>query len=377
MKTTMMSLSHCMMDNINRFRNYELFDFVFDDDFRGWTLLPSADTDLFWIDWINSNPNKEDLVNNAKEIILSLKVSEPILTDLQIDLIVEDTIAKLNAGLIEPSVEIKSKKYIYWLSGIAASFTIIFLAVFLNAKFHQSIYQQLVANSSAILKEKYNNSGKPLVIKLDDGSYITLQNHSRLSFPATFNKKDTRTVYLNGNAAFAIAKNPMKPFFVYANGIVTKVLGTKFTINSFDTEKKAVVEVTSGIVAVNSFNLQNNQPQISNKRENAVVLTRNQKVVYNSTNRQMQGSLNENPQLLVTASKFNFMGASVNQVFNAIEAGYGIEVIYDDKMLNNKKLTADLGNTTMFQKLDVICKILNCRYEIIDRKIYINNNTNN
>jgi len=177
---------------------------------------------------------------------------------------------------------------------------------------------------------------------------------------------------LNGAAFFSIAKNPKKPFLVYANGIVTKVLGTKFKVNSFDTDKKTIVEVLSGIVSVNSFNLKNAKPEKNNNKDSGVILTRNQKAIYGTDSRQLEASIIENPMLADSTINLHFTDTSIKQVLTSIKHLYGIEIIYDEKMVTGKTITADLTNTTMYQKLDVVCKILNCHYEIIDRNIYIN-----
>jgi hypothetical protein len=366
------------MYNNNKFQNYNLLDFVLDDDFNKWVLSPDTDDDLFWISWISNNPEKESMIDDAKEIILSFKVSSPQISDREIRSIVDDTIAKINAvDNIAADEEVpmpeKSKSLLYWLSGIAASLIIGVLGTYFYAKkADKSIYEQLVASNTVALTEQYNSTGKPLIIKLEDGSYVTLQNKSRLSFPKTFMNKNSRSVYLNGAAFFSVAKNPAKPFLVYANGIVTKVLGTRFKINSFDTDKKAVVEVISGIVSVNSFNLKNAKPEKSNEKESGVILTRNQKAIYGTDNHRLEASIIENPQLADSTLNLRFVDTNIKHVLNSVKQLYGIEIIYDEKMVTGKTLTGDLTNTTMYQKLDVICKILNCHYEIIDRNIYIN-----
>ena len=65
-------------------------------------------------------------------------------------------------------------------------------------------------------------------IQLPDGSKVTLNRHSQLSYPETFNKE--RIVKLNGEAYFEVSKNPKKPFRVKANGVTIRVLGTHFNV---------------------------------------------------------------------------------------------------------------------------------------------------
>lgn len=66
---------------------------------------------------------------------------------------------------------------------------------------------------------------------LPDGSTITLNHHSRISYAADFGEKD-RVVTFEGEAFFEIAKNAEKPFIVKMPNSTVEVLGTKFTIKN-------------------------------------------------------------------------------------------------------------------------------------------------
>ncbi|RRB07954.1 hypothetical protein EHT25_07755 [Larkinella rosea] len=47
-----------------------------------------------------------------------------------------------------------------------------------------------------------------------------------------------------------MAPNPKKTFYVYANELVTQVLGTSFDIRAFDDEQQVEVKVRTGRVSV-------------------------------------------------------------------------------------------------------------------------------
>jgi ferric-dicitrate binding protein FerR (iron transport regulator) len=71
---------------------------------------------------------------------------------------------------------------------------------------------------------------------LEDGSEVQLNPNSTISYPEHFGQK-TRTVYLKGEAFFSIKRNPAKPFVVHTGELVTEVLGTSFTIKSYENAK--------------------------------------------------------------------------------------------------------------------------------------------
>lgn len=82
---------------------------------------------------------------------------------------------------------------------------------------------------------------------LEDGSTVQLQpaafikHHSFAGMP-------TRDVYLSGEAIFEVAKDRTKPFTVYAGGIATTALGTKFHV--VQTSHGVTVQLYEGKVRI-------------------------------------------------------------------------------------------------------------------------------
>jgi ferric-dicitrate binding protein FerR (iron transport regulator) len=66
-------------------------------------------------------------------------------------------------------------------------------------------------------------------ISLPDGSSVTLNENSRLSYPTDFGQ---RNVDLEGEALFNVEHDPAHPFTVAAAGTKTTVLGTAFNVNA-------------------------------------------------------------------------------------------------------------------------------------------------
>ena len=78
-------------------------------------------------------------------------------------------------------------------------------------------------------------------IVLADGTRIKLNLESELRYPTVFS--DTkREVSLKGEAYFEVAKSD-RPFIVRTYGTQVRVYGTRFDVNSYDTEKIRVVLV--------------------------------------------------------------------------------------------------------------------------------------
>ena len=59
--------------NFERFLNYKTEDFILDDDFLRWVSHPDETSTLFWTGFIEKNPDKKDLINEAIILIKALK----------------------------------------------------------------------------------------------------------------------------------------------------------------------------------------------------------------------------------------------------------------------------------------------------------------
>ncbi|NQY67198.1 MAG: FecR domain-containing protein [Flavobacteriales bacterium] len=103
---------------------------------------------------------------------------------------------------------------------------------------------------------------------LPDNSKVQLNKNSKLSFPEKFDI-DNREVKMSGEAYFEIERDEFKPFKVYTNNTLVTVLGTKFNINSYDSENIEVA-VTSGKIQFETG-------------ENKILLAKGEKVSYNNT----------------------------------------------------------------------------------------------
>lgn len=85
-----------------------------------------------------------------------------------------------------------------------------------------------------------NKAKQAMLIRLSDSSVATLYPNSSLRYLPVF-QKDKRDLYLKGKAQFKVAKNPFRPFTVYAGGIATTVLGTKFLVTEQQNKKVSVM----------------------------------------------------------------------------------------------------------------------------------------
>lgn len=87
------------------------------------------------------------------------------------------------------------------------------------------------------------------VVLLSDGTKVTLNACSKLSYPKSF-ASDSRQVTLQGEAFFEVAKRKKHSFVVETALFDVKVLGTRFNIKSYQEDELQTVTVESGKVQV-------------------------------------------------------------------------------------------------------------------------------
>lgn len=86
-------------------------------------------------------------------------------------------------------------------------------------------------------------------ITLPDGTKVWLNAASKLRFPVLFGGK-TRTVELEGEAYFEVAKNTQQPFIVHAGNTQNKVTGTTFNVTAYAEGTQVVTTLVEGQVYV-------------------------------------------------------------------------------------------------------------------------------
>lgn len=211
-----------------------------------------------------------------------------------------------------------------------------------------------------------NNSNVAMKHTLADGSNVTLKPHSSISVADHFNET-TREIHLDGEAFFEIAHNKERPFFVHANGIITKVLGTSFTVKAFKSDNDVIVSVNSGKVSV-----YNEKPDKTNKKAE-VILTPNQQIVYDKNRETISRKIVEAPQPIVNEKEMKrtlFKAAPVNEIFAAIEDIYGIEIEVDEA-LSSCKLTTSISDGDLYNRLSIITNAIGATYTINENRIVI------
>jgi ferric-dicitrate binding protein FerR (iron transport regulator) len=362
----------------------DLQNLLSNPDFVSWAKGERLLDDIFWIQWAAGDPDRQETIAMAKEIVLSLGSLENDLTDEH----VKNQVSKaLNtAKQIEKDKESQPKRSLsifrFSAWNIAASAVILLgigLALFGIHKtgFLKTDSSHLAeAPIESAFTEVTNKNQTVKYVRLSDGSAIVLHKNSRIRFPKKFDK-GVREVYLTGDAFFEVAKNPDQPFFVYANELVAKVHGTSFSVKAGARDSKVIVAVKTGKVSVYSKKDAKAGQYKKEKSLAALVLMPNQQATFERNLDRLTRLALRSPVLLnipIENQEFVYSETPATEVFEALEKAYGIKIDFNREAMSQCSITATLGDEPLENKLKWICTILESEYAYSEDKITIKGN---
>lgn len=369
---------------MKNYSQYSATDFLLDNAFVAW--VKENKNDSFWQHFLQTHPEKKEEIQIAKAIILSFQFSssneltlsetESILKNVNRHLADETSFSSHTIS----SQNTNKRKYV-WLQ--AAAVICLIVAVFFISRFIQkpantsaTVQQTASASSSNLIYiERSNTTANPVLVKLSDESTVILKPYSRIRYPESFHGK-IRKVELEGEAFFEVTPNKAQPFYVLADGLVTRVVGTSFSIQAFPNSKQTKVTVTTGKVWVfrNKKLNQTEDDLLKHTSINtAVELIPNERVVFNREKEELVKTHLQQPSYLSTEVanvRFNFVNTPFHEVAEALEKAYDISIHYDTT-LYNCPLTASLSTQHLMKKLELICKALEANLELVNGAIYI------
>lgn len=370
---------------MSKYIKYEVEDFAADDAFMKWCIDADDDSETYWSEVLNIFPQKAKTIYEAKLLVKDLhhiqqqqaitKYSSEIWNEVRANI-------SFNESETKKSLTIRRLPMYKYAA-------ILLVLIFSVAAFYFIVENQSNFNGDVVWTNLQNNTSEAQTYTLSDQSSITLEPFSTLKFPKTFDQNQ-RIVFLTGEAFFDVSRDTLRPFIVYANETITKVLGTSFRISAYEGQKTVQVDVTSGKVAVFA-NVKNDKGisekplyiytdmRISIPKPNKKIeLTPNQAAVFNMVKSELIKTVSDSPRILAQKSKelpFEFYNETITKVFDALGRAYGLEIQYNFEELKSCTITTKLDDEPLLEKLDILCSALNLRYYEDNAKIIIEGGT--
>lgn len=277
-----------------------------DEYFQSWVFSSDGNAESFWQTWLEENPEKRSIVEEARSTLLQLNFSSYNLSSKDVSSLWNE-IKKSGVNPVKEP-KLSNSKSVLWYSGIAA--TLLLVASF------------FLFNPAS--KIEYETAfGETKTITLPDGSTVILNSNSLLQLASTWDSENPREVWLKGEAFFSVVhKRNNQPFTVKTEKDVNiEVLGTTFNVYNRSETK----------ILLNTGRIQLSLPATQSKEK--IVMKPGELVEYDEkkfVKRQVD------PKMYTAWTEHNLVlnHTSLRELLNMIKDNYGIEVEAKDTLLD-------------------------------------------
>ena len=351
----------------------EIRDFLDDDSFVQWTL--SGRDEGQWRQFLAKYPEQSEPVERAQSLIRGIRRAEGLeLPPLDQRLVWARVRAELRTPRAEkttPTLAVSQYPLWQWVAGFALMLGLSWYA-WRTRPGGPLTYRELVASveRSGAVVERFNAQASPLRVALEDGSVVMLAHNSKLSYPQHFGH-DQRKVVLTGEGFFEVVKDADRPFYIYANEVVTKVLDTSFRIRAFENDAEVTVQVRTGRVQV----FKQKRIGLLDSENSGLMLLPNQQAVISRIGEGISRRLVDEPVPLAAQDdeirRTRYEEAPASQILRDLEDQYGITILFNDYLLNHCILTTTLHDESLYEKLDLICQTIGATYKEVDGQLVV------
>lgn len=225
------------------------------------------------------------------------------------------------------------------------------------------------ANTFPASQNRYNTlsvpNGKMFNLILSDGTAVTLNSGSSITYPVSFGQGVSREVFLNGEAYFDVTPDTNNPFIVNANNLNVRVLGTKFIVTSYIEEKNIKTVLMEGSVGLYKGGEKFNE-------KTSPILKPGDLATWNKNDVAMK--IEEVDPALYSAwmnGKLVFQHMEFADILRRLERHYNVEIINNNSDLDKEVFTARFDTESLEQALDAFAKNYPFEYDRINDQILI------
>lgn len=204
--------------------------------------------------------------------------------------------------------------------------------------------------------------GERASVTLPDGTTVSLNSESRLSyFPKAYNKKE-RKLSFNGEGYFQVCKNQEVPFIIDAKGLQVKVLGTIFNLLVREDQKTAELVLEEGSVWFGATRSNQN-----------VILRPEQKAILDQATGDILVIAEPDIQKISAWRQGDmvFRNTELSEVIRTIEENYHVTIQMNGKNCPTDNFTGTLPLTDINEVLEVIEKSYHLKAQIRGTEIIL------
>jgi len=220
-------------------------------------------------------------------------------------------------------------------------------------------------------REFATDAAHRLVIRLRDGTQVTLAPRSRLRYQADYG--DTRRdLHLEGQAYFRVAHDAVRPFRVHTRGSVAEALGTAFAVSAYVDQLATEVVVTQGRVALWQADTAPRTAAPQPGAQPALMLAAGDLGRLDPSGAAtIQRGVDVERYVAWTRGVLVFDGTPLGEVALVLERWYDVDIHLADSALGVRRLTATFRDEPLDLVLARIALTLGLRVERTDRSVLL------
>jgi len=306
------------------------------DSFINFALGSSREDVEKWEHIIRENPKQEDLIRKSAEAIKACQfekktVKKPAEKDwsalkarIQQDQFIQSNEKKRN-----------KKKIAYGIAAVFAGAILFSLGMlFTNLTKTKEVFE------TGIIAQR-------VLLTLPDGTSVTLNRDSRLSYNKNWSASKTREIWLDGEASFDVSKQKTpegedQKFNVYTDDFVISVIGTSFNVNTYNDD---FVVLKSGIVDLKQKN---------RLEENPVRLLPNQLATLDKNGEIVSTDVDSEVYFAWSKETLTFKDNSIQEIMELVKERYGLKVLYEDPDVTKKRLSGQVKVNELKDLLQIL-----------------------
>lgn len=305
------------------YADFSVADFLADDFFTEWVLRPNKENQAFWEAWQQHYPEKQAVIAEARELLLSLEYQQHIMPAESYNRIWHTLHRQMEYAMPETLLNEHTCYRRKWrraaiFAGVCGMLALSGMWLF-RKEHKQAIYTSQFGENRRLL--------------LPDSSVVILGPHSALSAAAFSKETQTREVWLDGEAYFIIKPDVAgsKPFTVHTGNINIEVLGTEFNVTNYDGHPQVVLH--SGKVAL----------QDNNRKATRIVMEPGEMIAYSTNhNRYIRRKVATEKYVSWVHHTLIFDNTSLAEVAAQLHYKYGIRLQFADSSLSHEQFSATL-----------------------------------
>jgi transmembrane sensor len=213
--------------------------------------------------------------------------------------------------------------------------------------------------------------GARSMIRMPDSTQIWLNAGTTITYNQDYGQQ-TRTLYLNGEAYFKVAKDSLHPFIVNTQGIVVRALGTRFNVKAYPEEKTISATLEEGKIDIRTLNMPGKNDRVLLKPKDKLIYHKetHESEKYTESSEEKVKQQEHTPAKLKDINilsnvrtelytswkdpRWVIDGEPLSTLAPMLERRFNIKIIFDNEQLKKYKFTGTIENETVDQLLSAL-----------------------